>query len=82
MIVDDALQGVTHIVRGMDLFEQTSIHRLLQTLLGLPEPIYHHHRLILRSDRRETVEKRGINPVARIATQRLQSKSDQIGFGF
>lgn len=44
--VDDALQGVTHIVRGMDLFHSTSIHRLLQSLLGMPEPVYHHHRLI------------------------------------
>lgn len=44
--VDDALQGVTHVVRGLDLYHATSIHRLLQVLLGLPEPIYHHHRLI------------------------------------
>jgi glutamyl-Q tRNA(Asp) synthetase len=46
-VVDDALQGVTDIVRGQDLFWSTSIHRLLQTLLGLPEPSYHHHKLIL-----------------------------------
>jgi len=45
--VDDALQGVTDVVRGQDLFWSTSIHRLLQSLLGLPEPAYHHHRLIL-----------------------------------
>lgn len=43
---DDALQAITHIVRGNDLFETTSIHRLLQALLGLPTPIYHHHALI------------------------------------
>jgi glutamyl-Q tRNA(Asp) synthetase len=47
VVVDDALQGVTHVVRGIDLFWSTSVHRLLQALLGLPEPIYHHHRLIL-----------------------------------
>jgi glutamyl-Q tRNA(Asp) synthetase len=46
-VVDDALQGVTDIVRGQDLFWSTSIHRLLQALLGLPEPNYHHHKLIL-----------------------------------
>ena len=46
VVVDDALQGVTHVVRGRDLFHATSIHRLLQALLGLPAPIYHHHRLI------------------------------------
>ncbi len=45
--VDDATQGVTHVVRGLDLYHATSIHRLLQALLGLPEPAYHHHRLIL-----------------------------------
>jgi glutamyl-Q tRNA(Asp) synthetase len=47
VVVDDALQGVTHVVRGRDLFAATSLHRLLQILLVLPEPIYHHHRLIL-----------------------------------
>jgi glutamyl-Q tRNA(Asp) synthetase len=41
------LQGVTDVVRGQDLFWATGIHRLLQALLGLPEPVYHHHRLIL-----------------------------------
>jgi glutamyl-Q tRNA(Asp) synthetase len=44
--VDDAIQGVTDVVRGQDLFWSTSIHRLLQLLLGLPEPVYHHHKLI------------------------------------
>jgi glutamyl-Q tRNA(Asp) synthetase len=46
VVVDDALQGVTDIVRGQDLFHATSVHRLLQHLLGLPEPAYRHHRLI------------------------------------
>ena len=45
--LDDALQGVTDVVRGQDLFWSTAIHRLLQTLLGLPEPVYHHHTLIV-----------------------------------
>ena len=47
VVIDDALQGITHVVRGRDLFAATSVHRLLQILLELPEPIYHHHRLIL-----------------------------------
>ncbi len=47
VVIDDALQGVTHVVRGQDLFWSTSLHRLLQALLGLPAPVYHHHRLIL-----------------------------------
>ena len=44
--VDDALQGVSEVVRGQDLFHATSVHRLLQALLDLPEPAYRHHRLI------------------------------------
>jgi glutamyl-Q tRNA(Asp) synthetase len=47
VVIDDALQGVTHVVRGQDLFWATAVHRLLQVVLGLPEPVYHHHRLIL-----------------------------------
>jgi glutamyl-Q tRNA(Asp) synthetase len=44
--VDDAAQGVTDVVRGRDLFASTHIHRLLQALLGLPTPAYHHHPLL------------------------------------
>jgi glutamyl-Q tRNA(Asp) synthetase len=51
--VDDALQGVTVVTRGEDLFAATHVHRLLQALLGLPTPDYHHHRLLTgRDDRR------------------------------
>jgi glutamyl-Q tRNA(Asp) synthetase len=47
VVIDDAHQGVTHVVRGQDLFWATSVHRLLQALLGFSSPIYHHHRLVL-----------------------------------
>jgi glutamyl-Q tRNA(Asp) synthetase len=47
VVVDDALQGVSDVVRGRDLFPSTSLHRLLQSLLGLPAPRYRHHRLLL-----------------------------------
>src|SRR5260370_1227047 len=47
VVIDDARQGVRHIGRGEDLFWATSVHRLLQALLGLPSPTYHHHRLVL-----------------------------------
>jgi glutamyl-Q tRNA(Asp) synthetase len=53
VVLDDALQGVTHVVRGTDLYAATAIHRLLQALLDLPEPRYHHHRLILGPDGRK-----------------------------
>ena len=46
VVVDDALQGVTHVLRGQDLEAATDLHRLLQALLSLPSPLYHHHRLI------------------------------------
>ena len=46
VVIDDALQGVTDVVRGCDLFWSTSVHRLLQQLLGIPQPVYRHHRLI------------------------------------
>jgi glutamyl-Q tRNA(Asp) synthetase len=45
-VVDDARQGITHVVRGQDLFHATGLHRLLQELLRLPQPVYHHHRLV------------------------------------
>ncbi len=53
VVIDDALQGVTHVVRGQDLFWSTSVHRLLQVLLDLTAPAYHHHRLILDADGRK-----------------------------
>lgn len=46
VVIDDALQGITEVVRGRDLFWSTSVHRLLQALLGLPQPVYRHHRLM------------------------------------
>jgi glutamyl-Q tRNA(Asp) synthetase len=46
VVVDDARQGVSHVTRGRDLFAATDLHRLLQVLLGLPEPVYHHHPLV------------------------------------
>ncbi|HEY5215626.1 MAG TPA: tRNA glutamyl-Q(34) synthetase GluQRS [Pseudolabrys sp.] len=53
VVVDDAAQGVTDVVRGCDLFHSTDVHRLLQALLGLPQPRYYHHRLVLGADGRK-----------------------------
>jgi glutamyl-Q tRNA(Asp) synthetase len=50
VVVDDARQQITDVVRGQDLFEATHVQRLLQALLGLPTPRYHHHRLITGAD--------------------------------
>jgi glutamyl-Q tRNA(Asp) synthetase len=71
--VDDARQGITHVIRGQDLFEATHVQRLLQALLGLPAPTYRHHPLLMgpdgrrlaKRDRAETLESlraRGVSP--------------------
>lgn len=57
VVLDDAAQGITHVVRGNDLFEATKIHVVLQRLLGLPTPTYHHHKLI-RDERGRRLAKR------------------------
>jgi glutamyl-Q tRNA(Asp) synthetase len=50
VVCDDALQGVTHVIRGCDLFEAAHVQRLLQALLDLPTPVYRHHRLLAGPD--------------------------------
>ena len=57
--VDDAAQGVTDVVRGRDLFQATHIHRLLQAILGLPTPRYHHHALIHDETGQRLAKRRG-----------------------
>ncbi|MBR0554268.1 tRNA glutamyl-Q(34) synthetase GluQRS [Ciceribacter sp. L1K23] len=64
VVLDDALQRVTHVVRGLDLFQSTAVHRLLQRLLDLPEPRYHHHRLILGADGRKLSKSEGSTGLA------------------
>jgi glutamyl-Q tRNA(Asp) synthetase len=58
-VVDDAAQGVTHVVRGEDLIETTSIQRVLQALLDLPTPVYRHHRLLLGPDGKRYAKRDG-----------------------
>ena len=53
VVLDDADQRITHVVRGRDLYHATAVQRLLQELLGLPEPVYFHHRLVLGEDGRK-----------------------------
>ncbi len=59
VVVDDAQDGITHIVRGADLIAATAVHRVLQQLLALPEPLYHHHGLILGEDGRKLSKSNG-----------------------
>lgn len=72
VVVDDALQGISHVVRGQDLFEAAHVQRLLQALLGLPTPTYRHHRLLTgpdgrryaKRDRAETLEELRVRGVS------------------
>jgi glutamyl-Q tRNA(Asp) synthetase len=57
--VDDAAQGVTDVVRGVDLFAATDVHRVLQALLGLPVPAYHHHALVVDAAGRRLAKRDG-----------------------
>ncbi|WP_420961238.1 tRNA glutamyl-Q(34) synthetase GluQRS [Brucella sp. IR073] len=72
VVVDDALQGVTHVVRGRDLFHATAVHRLLQEILGLPVPLYHHHDLILGDDGRKLSKSRGDTALASLREAGMQ----------
>jgi len=62
--VDDAAQGVTEVVRGRDLFAATDVHRLLQELLGLPVPRYHHHALLADESGRRLAKRSGAPSIA------------------
>jgi glutamyl-Q tRNA(Asp) synthetase len=84
VVVDDATQGVTDVVRGQDLFAATSIHRILQDLLGLNAPRYRHHRLIYDSDdQKKLAKRRASQPLRRLRAQGVRAADirRQLGFG-
>jgi len=64
VVVDDARQGVTHVIRGRDLLPSTAIHRLLQALLGLPSPVYLHHPLLCDTRGRRLAKRDGSTTLA------------------
>jgi glutamyl-Q tRNA(Asp) synthetase len=71
VVIDDALQGVTNVVRGRDLFWSTSVHCLLQRLLDLPQPIYRHHALILDAAGRKLAKSTKANGLRELRAQGL-----------
>jgi glutamyl-Q tRNA(Asp) synthetase len=81
--VDDARQGVTHVVRGRDLFRATAIHRLLQHLLALPEPAYFHHKLIDDDQGRKLSKSLGSRSLADLRAEGVapQDVRQALGFG-
>ena len=69
VVVDDATQGITDVVRGRDLFQATALHRLLQVLLGFDAPRYLHHRLVLDAQGRKLSKSRGAPALRELRAQ-------------
>ena len=80
--VDDALQGITHVIRGQDLFEACHIQRLLQVLLGLPEPVYRHHRLLLAGDGRRLAKRDRAESLREIRARGVTAEELRAELGF
>jgi len=82
VVVDDALQGVTHVVRGRDLLAATAVHRLLQALLLCPAPRYRHHRLVLDRSGAKLSKSRQSESVAELRGIGLRPGEIRAALGF
>lgn len=82
VVLDDALQGITDVVRGMDLFPATAIHRLLQALLGLPEPRYRHHDLIRDKEGLKLAKSRASTPLRQLRAEGWRAEDVRRSLGF
>jgi glutamyl-Q tRNA(Asp) synthetase len=82
VVVDDARQGITEVVRGQDLFEATHIQRVLQALLGLPEPRYRHHRLLLGPDGRRLAKRDGAETLRALRERGVTAEVLRAELGF
>ncbi len=83
VVVDDALQGVSHVIRGEDLLSATHIQVLLQKLLGLPTPIYRHHKLLLDADGERLAKRNGASSLRDLRAAGVDAAEvrAQLGFG-
>ena len=83
VVVDDALQGVTHVVRGTDLEAATDIHATLQHLLGLPTPLYHFHELLIDVEGRKLAKSRSSESLATLRERGVTAAMirQRLGFG-
>lgn len=83
VVVDDALQGVTHVVRGTDLEAATDIHATLQRLLGLPTPLYHFHELLIDAEGRKLAKSRSSESLATLRERGVTAAMirQRLGFG-
>lgn len=82
VVVDDAAQGITHVTRGRDMEPSTDIHVLLQMLLGLPQPIYTFHKIILDADGRKLSKSRGSPSLRELRQSGETPESIRTGLGF
>lgn len=82
VVLDDALQGVTHVVRGRDLFAATAVHRVLQTLLGLPAPVYRHHPVLRDAAGDKLAKSRGAMPLRQRRAEGLSPQAVRRSLGF
>ena len=82
VVVDDAHQGITHVIRGADLFEAAHVQRLLQALLGLPTPVYRHHRLILRPDGKRFAKRDTAETLADLRSNGVTARALRAQLGF
>lgn len=81
-VIDDSIQEVSHVVRGMDLFHATSIHRLLQDLLNLKAPTYHHHALITDPTGRKLSKSRGDTALRHLRDAGFSARDIRARLGF
>ncbi len=83
VVADDALQAITQVVRGEDLFEAVHVQRLLQALLGLPTPLYRHHRLLLGPDGKRLAKRDRAATLAEIRARGVSAEvlRAELGFG-
>jgi glutamyl-Q tRNA(Asp) synthetase len=82
VVIDDARQSITEVVRGHDLFEATHIQRVLQAVLGLPEPRYRHHRLVLAEDGRRLAKRTGAETLRALRERGVSAEELRTGLGF
>ena len=79
---DDALQGITHVIRGQDLFEATHVQRLIQTLMGWPAPTYRHHALLIGPDGRRYAKRDRSITLAELRADGLTAEGLRAELGF
>ncbi len=82
VVVDDALQGITHVIRGEDLFDATDVQMLLQRLLDLPTPVYRHHRLLTDADGRRYAKRDRAETLAELRARGVTAEALRTELGF